>query len=107
MTLSDELKKRLDVMPDKWTIAWLNERFADQEKATRGAFHAVNRAIADCADIVAAIDELRERCDSIERAGAERSAEIGKLRAELVAVKDRQDKIANWIKANLPAKEKQ
>ena len=81
--LSEEIKKRMDTKVDQWTLAWWNEKFSEVLKGYRGASHAANCAIAEFSDAHKAIEELRQRCKSLEEGRYEDRAKIGELQARV------------------------
>lgn len=85
MSLSDEFQKRQEQTPDRFTLAWWQEQFAEVNKGYRGATHGINRALADYADCSKAIEELRQRCDTLERERNEAFSKIGELQAEMAS----------------------
>ena len=89
----------MDGQPDKYLVSWWKQQFAEVLKGYRGATHGINRCLADYADCVRAITELRERCDSLEREREEDRAKIAELRTELEAVSEKQDKLIERLKA--------
>lgn len=95
--LKEELKKRAEERPDKWTLAWWDEQFEEVRKAYRGATHAINLSIARCEDVCRGIDEVQER---IRVAEQEREADRAKLGA-LTARVERMAEFLNELKAQL------
>ena len=94
---NEEFPKRENERPDQWTLAWWNEQFAEVLKGYRGASHAVNRAIADYADTGATVQELQQRCDALNREATTDRAQLGKLQAELTTLRDRVNRIAEFL----------
>ncbi len=90
--------------PDKFTNAWWKKQFEEVLKGYRGATHGINRCLADFEDAWKAIEELREQCESLRQERDDANAEIGRLAEELKRVSDRQDKIAEYVKDNVPKK---
>jgi len=90
--LSDELRQRLAVMPDQWTLAWWEERFQEVLKGYRGATHAINRALAENSESWQKIEELRQRVQELEsRVALELEADrarIGELQARVERMAD-------------------
>lgn len=80
-TLREQIQERMDSRPDKHTLAWWDEQFANQAKATRGAAHAVNLALAE-------IEDQSEVVKAQGKALREAQSAIGKLQAEVVHLKE-------------------
>ena len=74
---------RQNTTPDKWTLAWIEKRFADVLTAYRGASHGINRAMALYDDFISEATELRKRVDSLELEREADRAKIGELQARL------------------------
>ena len=96
--------RRINAQPDKWTIAWWNDKLTEVVRGYRGASHAINCCMASCEERSDALEALRQRCDALEVELKASNAVIGELRAELKAMHERMDKIAAWVKANVPKK---
>lgn len=97
MNVKEEFEKRQVEKPDQWTLAWWDERFQDIRKAYRGATHAINRTIADYRDAWEAIEELRRRCDALERDRQEDRAKLGAQEASFAEVQTRVERMAEFL----------
>ena len=95
--LQAELDRRINAQPDKWTIAWWNDKLTEVVRGYRGATHAVNCCMASCQERSDALEVVRQRCDALEAEREAANAVIGELRAELSEVHERQDKMAEYI----------
>jgi chromosome segregation ATPase len=76
-------RERMATAPDKWTIAWWNERFTEVITAYRGASHGINLALARTDEFQNAVADLRKRCEELERERDSDRAKIGELTARL------------------------
>ena len=47
LSLTEELKHRMDSRPDKYTLAWSEKRFGELTQAYRGACHSLTLAVAN------------------------------------------------------------
>lgn len=97
MNVKDEFDKRMDAKPDKWVLAWWDEQFRDVLKAYRGATHAINRSLADYEGACSAIEELRQRCEALERDRQEDRAKLGAQEASLVEMQARVERMAEFL----------
>lgn len=73
---------------NKFLMAHCEERLAEIAKGYHGATHAVNRALAEYADCYKACEELRERCDCLEK----NAAAIGKLQEQVAELEEAMEK---------------
>lgn len=92
-----EFETRQAEKPDQWTLSWWEERFQDIRKAYRGATHAINRTIADYQDAWTAIEEVRQRCDALERDRQEDRAKLGAQEASFVEMQTRVERMAEFL----------
>ncbi len=83
MNIKDEFEKRMNDRPDAWTLSWWDEQFKDLLKAYRGATHAINRSIADYHGANSAIEEIRQRCEALERGRQEDRAKMGEMQTRV------------------------
>lgn len=97
MNVKEEFEKRQSEKPDQWTLAWWQERFEEIRNGYRGATHAINRTIADYADAWTAIEELRKRCEVLERDRQEDRAKLGSQEASFVEMQARVDRMAEFL----------
>ena len=85
-TLGKAAKEADDATPNRYTLAWWKEQLAEIQKGYRGATHGLNRCLADNASLVEADSKVQARCDVLEKRQTETDAEIGRMRADLVAM---------------------
>lgn len=95
--ISKELQERLDTVPDRFTVAWFRSEMEEIKKAYRGSSHAVNICIAEYAELWKRHDSLEEHYRSVQGQLDAANAVIGKLRAELVEMRERQDRMAEFL----------
>jgi hypothetical protein len=88
---------RMAQKPDQWTLAWWQERFDEILKGYRGATHAMNRTIAECQQSFLAVEELRKRCDALERDRQEDRAKLGAQEASFVEMQSRVERMAEFL----------
>ena len=101
VNVKEEFEKRQAEKPDQWTLAWWEERFQEIKSGYRGATHAINRTIAEYKDAWAAIEELRQRCDSLEKGRQkdlqEDRAKLGALEASFAEMQTRVERMAEFL----------
>ncbi len=82
-TPGEEFHERAGSKPDRWTLAWWKHQWEEVRRGYAGANHGINLCRAEYADCWKAVEELRARCDGLEKGMAESDAEIGRLRESL------------------------
>jgi hypothetical protein len=102
-TLSEELHERINLRPDKWTLAWWNSRFDELVQSTRGMSHTLNKLVQSVHEQWQELKILRTATAAANIAlQAEVEAanvEIGRLNSEVAALSARMGKMAAWAKA--------
>ena len=91
-SLSSKLKMAEDAMPDRYTLAWWKQQWAEVQKGYRGATHASNRCHADYVNIEKRQEGVEERCDTIEKRQDGTDAKVGEGLARVSVLEERLDK---------------
>lgn len=82
-SLADQFKEVADAMPDKYTLAWWQKKWAETQQELRGANHGINKCWAAHEELEQAIREIREELASLKEDQDVDRAEIGRLREAL------------------------
>lgn len=98
LSLTEELKHRMDSRPDKYTLAWWEKRFDELIKAYHGACHSINLSVANGRDTDTRQRKSDERIEQLERENMNLKADIGEMLSEIAAMKERIEKMAQWAK---------
>ncbi len=98
LSLTEELKHRMDSRPDKYTLAWWEKRFDELIQAYRGACHSINLAVANTRDNETKLAKFGERIEQLERENINLKADIGEMLSEIAAMKNRIERMAVWAK---------
>ena len=96
-TYSEEFQKRMNDMPDKWTLKWWSEQLNELKRGYRGATHAINACQADYVDTNKTVEQLLAMFDSLEKELGDDKARIGELQAEIVALKQWQERAGEFL----------
>ena len=96
--LDKELESRMETRPDRHTLAWWREQWAEVHRGYRGVTHAVNRCLADYESADERIQELGRRVQALGEQLQESQAEIGRLHAELEEKLDRVREVYQQLK---------
>ncbi len=86
------MQSRMDQRPDRYTLKWWEEQFANQAKATRGATHAMNLVLAEIEDLDSTVKDMKKQVDAHAQEIHVANVEIGKLQAEVTLLKETMDK---------------
>lgn len=78
-SMAEEFKKREDMKPDQWTLAWWRNQFEEVAKGYRGATHAMNLVLARLEDRDAEVKELQTQLRYYAEGFHEVKVAIGKL----------------------------
>ncbi len=98
LSLTEELKHRMDSRPDKYTLAWWEKRFDELIQAYRGACHSINLAVANTRDNETKLAKFGERIEQLERENINLKADMGELRSIIESHSERIEKMAQWAK---------
>jgi peptidoglycan hydrolase CwlO-like protein len=82
-SMNEEMRQRMAERPDRQTLAWWDDRFNEQAKATRGVNHAVHLVLAEVEDQTALVKKLEAQLKAVAEVVREAQAAIGRLQAEV------------------------
>lgn len=95
-TLSEELRDRMDLRPDQFTLAWWKQQFDELRQVLAGATHTINMAVANERDFWKELKTQRQVNERLRKELEETKAEVGKLQSELTGLRSRFERVADW-----------
>ena len=101
MTISEQMKERMDSRPDTHTLAWWNEQFTEVAKGYRGLTHAVNLVLVEEEELNAKMEGLRKLVETQAKKLQEAESAIGRMQVELAEFREKSRKAYSELREKM------